>query len=408
MLILLLAGVMIAWYLQFIIYRKQWDRGLTVDVRFEDSYVYEGDVSHLREEISNNKLLPLPALEVRLSMDRNLIFSGEAGKNASVSDKNYQRDVFAFFGRQKVIRRIPFACSKRGFYQITQSEVVGYDLLYSHEYYQERPQQTQMYVYPAPVDISRIRLVCQTISGMVIAQRRLYPDPFEFSGIREYQVTDPMNHINWKASARSGSLMVNQHDSTTSISVSLVLDVSDPGIWKNEELVEESIRITSSLAAELVGKGMELDLISNAHVDWKSVAEGGRNTVKSETGSTYGDTTENSSGNKQVCAEPDVLRMHMKSGAGLLQEMYQKMACIDITCPTQSLEAVIGDDSFQKQSGHIYVLISKNVRDNLKSVAEHLADASSQVLWVVPFHSYMEEEVPKDMPGIHFIRWEVE
>lgn len=372
MLILLLAGVMIAWYLQFIIYRKQWDRGLAVEVRFEDSYVYEGDVSYLREEISNNKILPLPALEVRLSMDRSLIFSGEAGKNASVSDRNYQRDVFAFFGRQKVIRRIPFVCSRRGFYRITQSEVVGYDLLYSHEYYQERPQETQMYVYPAPVDVGRIRFICRMISGMVLSQRRLYPDPFEFSGIREYQVTDPMNHINWKASARSGSLMVNQHDSTTSISVSLVLDVCDPGIWKKEELVEESIRITSSLAAELVGKGMDLDLISNA------------------------------------CDETDILHMHMKSGAGLLQEMYQKMACIDITSPTRPLSAVIGDDSFRKQSGHIYVLVSKNVRDNLQSVTEHLADTSSQVLWVVPFHSYMEEEIPNDMPGIRFIRWEVE
>lgn len=390
MLILLVLGVLIAWYLQLILYKKRWDRGLDVSVRFEDPYVYEGDTSYLREEIANDKLLPLPALEVRLAVNRNLIFSGEAGKNASVSDKNYQRDVFSFFGRQKVIRRIPFVCGRRGFYQITQSEVIGYDLLYSRGYYQERPLQTQMYVYPALVDISRIRLICQTISGTVLTQRKLYPDPFEFSGIREYQITDPMNHINWKASARNGSLMVNQFDSTTSISVTLLLDVVDDGILRYERLVEESIRITSSLAAELVKKGMELDLISNAQVD-----ENGMQMLIKTAG-----------------AEPEkqkeVLQMHMKSGAGLLQEMNQKMACIDTTQQTMPLYELIETEAVLKQTGHIYVLISKNVKENLQTVSAYLAGNSNQIIWVVPFHTNMEDEIPHDMPGIRFVRWEVE
>ena len=62
---------------------------------------------------------------------------------------------------------------------------------------------------------------------MVLTQNRMYPDPFEFSGIRDYQRTDPMKHINWKASASAGRLMVNQHDSTTSAEVTVFLDVED-------------------------------------------------------------------------------------------------------------------------------------------------------------------------------------
>lgn len=397
MLILLLAGVFLAWYLQFILYKKYWNRGLKVTVRFEDAYVYEGDVSHLREEISNNKLLPLPALEVRLAVNRSLIFSGEAGKNASISDKNYQRDVFAFFGRQKVIRKIPFVCKKRGFYQINGSEAVGYDLLYMHDYYQEYPQQTQMYVYPAPVDVSRIRLVCQTISGMVLTQQKLYPDPFEFSGIREYQKTDPMNHINWKASARSGSLMVNQHDSTTSISVTILLDVEDSGILRYERLVEESIRIASSLAGELVGKGMELDLISNAHINRNGMDVPVKIAGKSE-----------EEENKKEPAAEKYMRMHMKSGAGLLQEMNQEMACIDTSYQSDSLTELINADQIPVHSGHIYVVISKNVRENLETVSAKLAGNFNQVLWVVPFHTNQDEEIKKDRQGLAFIRWEVE
>lgn len=387
MLILLLLGAALAWYLQFVLYEKFWNHGLAVEVRFEDSYVYEGDTSYLRESIINDKVLPLPALEVRLAVDRSLLFSGEAGKNASISDKNYQRDVFAFFGRQKVIRKIPFVCRKRGFYQITKSEIVGYDLLYLHEYYQECPQQTEFYVYPALVDVSRIQLICQTISGMMLAQRRLYPDPFEFSGIREYQMTDPMNHINWKASARSGSLMVNQYDSTTSVSLTIFLDVEDSGIWRNEDLVEESIRIAASLAAVLSEKGMELDLVSNAKLESAAVQREQAETANENTA--------------DFC-------MHMKSGTGLLQEMNQKMACIDITAPTERMSELILQKNMQKKAGQIYILISKNVRENLECIAKELADASGQIIWVVPHKPNQEEEIPEGRLGIRFIRWEVD
>ena len=53
MLFLLLFGVYAAWYLQRLIYRKYWNHRLDVDVRFMDSYVYEGDKTTLREEISD-------------------------------------------------------------------------------------------------------------------------------------------------------------------------------------------------------------------------------------------------------------------------------------------------------------------------------------------------------------------
>ena len=67
-----------------------------------------------------------------------------------------------------------------------------------------------MYVYPRQVDTARIQMICRAVSGMVLSRNRLYEDPFEFSGIRDYRKEDPMNRINWKSSARMGDLMVNQ------------------------------------------------------------------------------------------------------------------------------------------------------------------------------------------------------
>ena len=88
MLFLLLAGAGIFYLLQHVIYKKYWKTGLDIAVDFESHSAYEGDTSYLREEITNDKRLPLPALEVNLAMDRSLLFSGEAKENANVKDQS--------------------------------------------------------------------------------------------------------------------------------------------------------------------------------------------------------------------------------------------------------------------------------------------------------------------------------
>ena len=263
MIALLFLGILAAWLCWRLVYARYWKKDLSVRAEFADGWVYEGDTSCLLEEITNDKILPVPALEVRLAMSRTLEFASDAQANTSVTDQSYKRDIFSLLTRQRILRRLPFVCRRRGYYEIKTAGIVATDLLSGRRYLTEQVQNTSMYVYPAQIDTRRIAPVCQAISGMVMTQSRIYPDPFEFSGIREYERTDPMKHINWKASASAGKLMVNQHDSTTSAEITVFLDVEDTAILKYEALVEESIRIVSSLCARLAKTKMEADVVSN-------------------------------------------------------------------------------------------------------------------------------------------------
>lgn len=378
MFLLLVMSVCLALWLQKIVYQNYWNRGLTVTAEFLDAYAYEGDTSYLKEEISNDKLLPLPALEVRLSMNRNLEFSGEAKENSNITDQSYKRDVFSLLFHQKIIHKLPFVCTRRGFYEISKVEIVGYNLFFKAGHYMETSQLTRLYVYPSQVDVRRIRLIFQAITGMILARNRLFPDPFEFSGIREYQPSDPMNHINWKASARSDSLMVNQFDSTTSIQVTVILDVEDSNILRYESLTEESIRIASSLAARMVREKMELNLLSNA-----------------------------------VCKNPDngfqeeTLFWSLKAGAGKVQELNRKLACIDTARKIPAISELLAEEAARKPGGCIYVLISKNQDRAVMEKLRLLAGEGNQILWVVPVKTTMKLEY-RDGPGIRLIRWEAE
>ena len=74
---------------------------------------------------------------------------------------------------------------------------------------------------------------------------------------------DPMKSINWKASARTGALMVNTFDSVRSQKAMIFLDVEDRGILRYEDLVEESIALAATLMRRLLRQHIEVGFVYN-------------------------------------------------------------------------------------------------------------------------------------------------
>ena len=374
MFLLLLLGVLLAWFLSRKLYARYWHRGLSVDIYFQDQFIYEGEASTMKEVVINDKLLPLPALEIRFSSNRSLEFLNDASANTSSTDRSYKRDVFSFLFHQRIERTLPFTAHKRGFYQIYDVSLTGYDFFFHSGYYADLHPDTVLYVYPRQVDTHRIAMLCQAISGALLSRSRLYPDPFEFSGIREYRKEDPMNHINWKASARTGSLMVNQFDSTTSISLSILFDMEDRLILKYEDLVEETIRIVSSLAGRLVKDRMSFHVASNG--------------FDAATGTPFS--------------------MYLKSGGGKIAELNQKLACMDSSRAAYSAAELLQREAELKRADHTYIFISKNREDDLTNAMQALIGTGGQILWVLPVRP---ADVPfPDIPArphITVIPWEI-
>ena len=372
----LLLTVFAAWLLQYFLFQKRWHKGLNVRVEFESPSIYEGDTSTLKETVTNDKGLPLAAVSVRLSFSRNLEFVNAAKENSGISDQTYKRDIFALLPKQQLTRRLPFVGKKRGCYSIMSANISAYDYFFQKGYYRSYPQSTQLYVYPRPVDVSRIALISRAISGTMLSQNRLFPDPFEFSGIREYRREDPMNRINWKASARTGDLMVNQFDATTEYSITILLDLADPYIIKYESLLEESIRIAASLCSHLLQKEMPSHVLSNCCV-----------------------ISEEASFN-----EP--LNIKISATSGKITPLLQALACLDISRTMCDMDALIREKIKTASTGKIYVVISKNQNAELISAIHELNASGNQVLWVLPIMSYDMDKKYQDS-RITILPWEV-
>lgn len=258
---LMLAAVLL-WIGQGVLYQYFWKRGLSVSISFCQPNVVEGECAALTETIINAKYLPLTALHVKFQMGRDLVFLQQ--ENTAVTDRSYRSDIFSCMPWQQIRRRLEFQCKKRGFYTIRQIDLTSYDLLWTSQFYHSLPADTAMYVYPAFLNWEHLPLPLRRLTGEIAARHMLLQDPFQLRSIRDYTSGDPRRDINWKATARTGSLKVNVHASASSWQVMLLLDGNSDRLAEDQELREQSIRLCATLAANLLNQGVPVAFCTNA------------------------------------------------------------------------------------------------------------------------------------------------
>lgn len=72
-----------------------------------------------------------------------------------------------------------------------------------------------------------------------------------------------MNSVNWTASARTGELMVNVHDSTSSQEAIIILNLETETVWVYEQLHEIAIRLAASISYYFLNTGVPTRMICN-------------------------------------------------------------------------------------------------------------------------------------------------
>lgn len=255
-------GIILAILVWNYCYRVLWSKNVAVFVQFKEQAVYAGKQAAIVEKVENRKRMPLPVLEVSFHFEKGLLFHDM--ENMVVSDYTYKRDVFALLGNQRITRTLTLDCNKRGYYSIDKISYTAFSLLYRKRYGKEQPITTDLYVYARRTDVSDIVVVFEKMMGEIQCRKRLEEDMFSFSSIREYTIDDPMKTINWKASAKTGKMMVNTYESTLAGKAMIYLDIEDKGIYSYENLVENGISVAASLAQKLISRGIEVGLSFNA------------------------------------------------------------------------------------------------------------------------------------------------
>lgn len=392
--VVIAVGVLV--WLQGFVYRRRWIRNTSLELFFSEAYATEGDKLHLTEVITNRKFLPLPWLAVKFQVSSHLWFTDH--DNAKVTDDYYRHDLFNLLMFQRITRRLPFVCGKRGFYTVKSVDLISGDILAQSKFTQHIPCAAHLTVFPRMIDLDHTLTAHKQFLGQILTRRFIHPDPFEFKGIREYQPTDSLRTVNFKATAKTGALMVNQYDYTLSQEIVLLLNLQPYSAFPNDALYEQTIRLAATLAAYYVSQAIPISIVCNARgISWQAKASGCRDGLSTGNGA-GGTSIEN--GTHGPSAGDGVL-IESGSGAEHLAAINEALARIDLTKDrAQSGRDMLRDaahrQEIKRREGRepAYILLSTYHEKDIADAYTVLTETGADALWIIPVLRDMDIAVP--------------
>lgn len=350
----------ILFILQQQIYRRMWNKHLHISLEFSRLTIFEGDMGELLEVVENRKWLPLSMLKVKFQTSRYLVFSDKEG--SQTTDQYYRYDVFRIGGKERITRTLTFKAIKRGYYKIKGIDIVATDLFYTTEMVESRKTDRYIYVYPKPFDSREFRLSLQQQNGEVLTKRHLIEDPFEYRGIREYQPYDDMRSVNWKATAKTDDLMVNQKGYTALKTIRIFINTEDRGVLKRAECVEASLQIAAGIAEYYLQQGIRVSCYGN--------------------------------GRDVIIKEP--MQVEASAGSGQMDRIYKALARTDTDNPVLPFTETFKQRLMQESKGTMTFFVSPNAYDDFTELIYEYQTAGQDYIWFFPVMVKDEIKLPDE------------
>lgn len=432
-------GVAIIYLLIRAVYLRVWDRGLSVELAFGQHAVSEGQQATLKATVTNAKMLPLPVLMLRYKMNRGLRMGENA--NATVTDKLNVVEYFSVLGNERVVREQKVEATRRGCYHIDVLNLMMPQLISGQESFLVLPQDTELIVYPKLLEIPEMWGICEKIIGDIVSRRRLFEDVFSFRGIRDYTRTDPLSAVNWKATARTGKMMVNLRDYTFGQEVRILLNLEEPNYRYGEDVLENAIRIAATVACRCISDRIPVSLVSNACViseeipdvqDQKTTARTQRilhtrlrkieypgflsrwmksRVPASDSGTANADAANASggynsgnaserdsfSGKCSQALHEDSLNIHAGGSQDHIAVIGEALARLDLTREMEPFTELMRRERQNMADSYVTVcLISSGRSDAIIREAEAMARQQDGIFWICPLR---KDEEDKQIPG---------
>ncbi|MBR7039238.1 MAG: DUF58 domain-containing protein [Oscillospiraceae bacterium] len=254
---------------QAFVYSRYGLRSVTYSCRFSCDEVTEGDRLELIEEIENSGFLPLPYLRSEYAVSRWLdladMHSTVTGRTRFVSSLFYLR------GRSRITRRWKVQALQRGEYALPHVLLVSSDLLGTARSARPAdPSDGILTVLPRPASgVTLPQTIRSTSFGEHPVRRGLITDPAMAYERRPYTGREPMHRIDWKTTARTGTLTVRREEPVQErrLCVCFTAQQGEYGLQRvSEEVSEHTIRVLAAVFEALTAAGEPFSVESNCLV----------------------------------------------------------------------------------------------------------------------------------------------
>ncbi len=256
--------------------RRRLFRAVTFDRTLSRRVVDWGGELEVTMSVTNAKLLPLVWMRVRDEWPGGLEPLGFALRPVTYLGRQVFAQTVSVRWYERLRRRYRVRCTERGLHSFGPVELEAGDPFGVAGVTKALAASRDVVVLPRVLRVPGFeQFIGDPLMEETVAHS-LATDPTALRGIRAYRAGDPMRAINWRATARAGSLQTNEFDPTSLAAVRLLMDVqSRRRAWEgiDPELIELLCVVTASLAAAAAERGLAVGLASNAMLahDWSPV-----------------------------------------------------------------------------------------------------------------------------------------
>ncbi|MBN2556516.1 MAG: DUF58 domain-containing protein [Anaerolineales bacterium] len=235
---------------------------------------FPGETLDVTVEVENRKLLPLSWLRVEDPWPHAVGPEDESVLAPShIPDMGLLTNVFSLRWFERARRRYKLVLRKRGMYKLGPPRLQSGDLFGIYEDTRVTDSEEFLTVFPEILPLEKLGLEAEDPFGEKESRRRLFEDPTQPMGVRDYRPDDGFRRVHWPATARTGEMKVKIYQPVSAQVTVICLNVATFEIaWEgyNPELLEALISTAATLAYHGIEDGYQVGLISNgclAHSD---------------------------------------------------------------------------------------------------------------------------------------------
>jgi uncharacterized protein (DUF58 family) len=249
---------------------KYWARHALDEVRYEriipENRAFEGETLSLTLRLINDKLLPVPWIEVRDSVPESVLIDEEHVSTTTSPGYVYLARSTNLGWYERINWPLQLRTPPRGYYRIGPARISTGDVFGFFPVQEDKEHVDPIIIYPRIYTLPELGLPPERPFGELKGRNRIFEDPGRIAGIRDYLPGDPMRRIDWKASARTQALMSKVYEPSATLHMLVALNVNTmQHAWEGfmPDVLERLLSVAGSVASYGFESGYAIGLIAN-------------------------------------------------------------------------------------------------------------------------------------------------
>jgi uncharacterized protein (DUF58 family) len=223
--------------------------------RIEESRAFAGERLAMTLRLTNDKLLPVPWVELRDLVPENLLVDEHLGPSPSPGQL-YLRRTTHLGWYERLDWPLALEAPARGYYRFGPALLRSADPFGVFPVEDELEVRDGVIIYPTTYSLPELGLPAERPFGDRKGRERIFEDPGRVIGLRDYGPGDSMRRVDWKATARRQSLQSRVYDPSATQQLLVAVNVHTMAAsW--EGYIPEKLEDLLSVAASVARHGFE-------------------------------------------------------------------------------------------------------------------------------------------------------